>query len=252
MPVLETEGATIFHRSSGDGKLVLFTHGYIATGEMWREQLDTVPKGYRFVTWDMRGHGRSSSPAPPALYSEEATVEDMAALLRHYGAEHAVLVGHSLGGYMSLAFRLRRPELVSGLVLVASGPGYFSERARSRWNSIAEGHAQKLEQNGLNFLARYSDIDVSLHRNAYGLVCAARGMLTQRDDRVIKALPEIDIPTLVIVGEHDEHYRGAAAFMAARLPNARRFEMPGAGHMPNNSNAPAFNGALVEFLAQLD
>lgn len=252
MPFLQTEGAAIFHRSTGEGKLVLFTHGYIATGEMWREQMDAVPTDHCFVTWDMRGHGRSSCPEAPELYSEEATVDDMAALLRHYGVDRSVLVGHSLGGYMSLAFRLRHPERVSGLVLVSSGPGYFSLRARSRWNRITEGHARKLEQTGLDFLAKYSDIDVSLHRSAGGLVHAARGMLAQRDDRVIKSLPEVDIPVLVIIGEHDQHYREAAAYMAARLPNARRIDMPGAGHMPNNSNAEEFNSALADFLAQLD
>jgi pimeloyl-ACP methyl ester carboxylesterase len=251
MPMLKTDGAEIFHQSCGKGEPVLFTHGYIATGEMWREQLNAVPDGYRFVSWDLRGHGRSSSPSDPAQYSEAATVNDMTALLDHYGAQRAVLVGHSLGGYMSLAFWLRHPERVRGLVLVACGPGYRRDDTRDDWNRVAERQAEKLEQDGLNALEKYQDIDVSLHRTALGLIHAARGMLTQRDDRVINALPRVDVPALVVIGEHDTHYLGAAAFMSAKLVRAQRLDIKGAGHMPNISDPVRFNSTLRDFMSQL-
>lgn len=248
MPTLKTKGAEIFHQSRGKGQIVLFSHGYIATGEMWCEQLKEPPGGYCFVSWDLRGHGRSSSPKDPALYSEPATLDDMAALLDYYEAERAVLVGHSLGGYMSLAFRMRHPERVRGLVLVSSGPGYRSDEVRNNWNRIAERQAKRIETNGLQALSKYTELDVSLHRAPMGLIHAARGMLTQRDDKVINALAGIDIPTLVVVGEHDQHYRGAAAYMAAKITTATHFEIPGAGHMSNATDPVGFNRALHEFL----
>jgi pimeloyl-ACP methyl ester carboxylesterase len=248
MPLLKTKGAEIFHQSRGEGEIVLFSHGYMATGEMWCEQLKEPPDGYCFVSWEMRGHGRSSSPSDSALYSEQATLDDMAALLDYYGAGRAILVGHSLGGYMSLAFCIKHPERVRGLVLVSCGPGYRSDKVRADWNRIAERQAKKIEQEGLKVLSHYSDIDVSLHRDAIGLIYAARGMLTQRDDRVINALPDIDVPTLVIVGEHDKHYRNAAGYMATKIRHATHHEIPGAGHMSNTTDPASFNRALHEFL----
>lgn len=248
MPILKTEGAEIYHQYNGQGDVVLFTHGFIATGEMWRPQLAAVPDGYTFISWDLRGHGRSSSPRNSAHYTEAATINDMSALLDLYGSSRAVLVGHSLGGYMSLAFWRKHPERVRGLVLVSCGPGYRSDAGRANWNRLAERQARRIERDGLSVLTHYPDIDGTLHREATGLIHAARGMLKQQDDTVIKALPKIDIPTLVVIGEHDNHYRSAADYMCGKIMNATPISIPGAKHMSNTTNPTDFNRGLLEFL----
>lgn len=251
MTILRTEGADIYHQSVGKGGIVLFTHGFIATGEMWREQMRQVPDGWRFVTWDLRGHGRSSSPSDPSLYSEEATVQDINALLNHYRADHAVLVGHSLGGFMSLAFRLKYPERVRGMVLVSSGPGYRNAGARAKWNRVAEWQAERIEQDGLKIMEQYPELDESLHRESMGLIHAARGMMTQRDGRVIDSLPDIDIPTLIVVGEQDKYYRIGSNYMASKIGHAGHLVIKNAGHLSMMTDPGKFNLALFEFLAEL-
>lgn len=251
MTILRTEGADIYHQSVGKGEIVLFTHGFIATGEMWREQIRQVPDGWRFVTWDLRGHGRSSSPSDPSLYSEEDTVQDMKALLNHYRADQAVLVGHSLGGFMSLAFWLKYPERVRGMVLASSGPGYRDAGIRAEWNRIAEWQAERIEQNGLQIMEHYPELDESLHREPMGLIHAARGMMTQRDDRVINSLPDIDIPTLIVVGEHDKYYRRGSNYMASKIGHARHLVVKDAGHLSMMTDPGKFNRTLIEFLAEL-
>jgi pimeloyl-ACP methyl ester carboxylesterase len=76
-------------------------------------------------------------------------------------------------------------------------------------------------------------------------------MLAQVDSRVIDHLPEIDIPTMIIVGEKDEPYHGASHYMASKIPGARLETIPDAGHAANMDNTPAFNRVVLEFLGSL-
>ena len=92
---------------------------------------------------------------------------------------------------------------------------------------------------------------VSYHRSAQGLAHAARGMLAQFDSRVIDSLADISVPTLVIVGELDEPFRGASDYMSAKIPGARLELIAGAGHAANIDNPDAFNRVLIDFLASL-
>ncbi|MCL6644182.1 MAG: alpha/beta fold hydrolase [Dehalococcoidia bacterium] len=101
MPFVERDGVRIFYEAAGEGPPVLLSHGYSATSRMWRGQVEALAPRYRIITWDMRGHGQSDSPDDPALYSEAATVGDMAAILDALGIDTAVIGGLSLGGYMS-------------------------------------------------------------------------------------------------------------------------------------------------------
>ena len=117
MPEFERDdGARIDFETRGEGPLLLLTLGFAATSRMWQRQLNSLSENRQVITWDIRGHGQSAGPADPAAYSLVACVGDMIALLDHAGAESAVVGGLSLGGYISLAFRLAHPERVRGLV----------------------------------------------------------------------------------------------------------------------------------------
>jgi pimeloyl-ACP methyl ester carboxylesterase len=80
---------------------------------------------------------------------------------------------------------------------------------------------------------------------------AARGMLAQFDSSLIDSLPTIAVPTLVLVGAEDRHFLGAADYMAAKIPGARKIVIPGAGHAANLDQPAAFNRAVADFLAAL-
>src|SRR6185312_1513794 len=112
MAYIDRDGVKLYYEVAGSGPVVLLSHGYSASTRMWQGQIAPLKDAYTVVTWDMRGHAQSDSPDDPSRYSEEATVDDMAAILAEVGAERAVIGGLSLGGYMSLAFYARRPELV--------------------------------------------------------------------------------------------------------------------------------------------
>jgi len=252
MPTLNRDGVDLYYEIHGDGPSLLLSHSYSATSQMWRGQFEPLSRRHRLIVWDMRGHGQSDSPDDPSAYNDAATVADMAALLDAVGAERAIVGGLSLGGYMSLAFHLAHPMRVAALLVVDTGPGFRKDEAREAWNVRALRTADRFETEGLASLARAgAETRAGAHRSARGLALAARGMLTQRDSRVIDSLPAIAVPTLVVVGADDAPFLAASDYMATKIPGAKKLVIPGAGHAANIDQPDAFNAAVLEFLSQV-
>jgi pimeloyl-ACP methyl ester carboxylesterase len=246
-------GIEIDYEVSGRGAAVLLSHGYSATRRMWDDQHRALGDRYRTISWSMRGHGETESPADPAAYSADLTVADMRALLAHMGVERAVIGGLSLGGYVSLAFYLAHPEMVRALVICDSGPGYRNADARRQWNERAQERAVALDTRGLEALGGSREVreSASLHRSAEGLAHAARGMLAQEGSRVIDGLGAIDVPTLIIVGDRDQPFIAPCEYMAKKIPGARLEVIRDAGHSSNLDQPEAFNRVLLDFLDSL-
>jgi pimeloyl-ACP methyl ester carboxylesterase len=227
---------------------LLLTHGFGASGAMWDPNVDALRAGGRdVITWDLPGHA-GAPPLEPLTH--DAVLGEMAARLDAAGAERAVLGGMSLGGYLSLRFRVRHPERVAALILVDTGPGFRSDAARDGWNAWANDLAGDLERDGLSALPGSTESAGVAHEPA-GLAAAARGILTQRDTAVIDALPDVGVPTLVIVGSEDTRFLPAADVMEQRIPGARKVVIEGAGHAANMDAPEEFNAVAVEFLEAL-
>ena len=252
MPHLNRNNVRLyFENSGGSGVPILLSHGFGASTDMWRGQVEALGDGYRLIRWDMRGHGQTVCPEEPSEYSQDHTVEDMRALLDHLEVREAVIAGHSLGGFMSLAFHVRYPERVKALVLQGCGPGYRSDVSRAAWNERAENRARSLEEGGLAALGGSSEVGISIQASARGLALAARGILSQVDARVIDSLPSIAVPVLIIVGDGDTNYLNGSNYMASRIPDAIDVVVPDAGHGVNVDQPEAVNDALGQFLGSL-
>src|SRR6187549_2918201 len=234
MPKLNRDGVNIHYEVHGDGPPLILTHGYSSTSAMWQGQIAALSRQHKLVLWDMRGHGQSDYPADPAAYSEVLTVADIAALLDAVDAKQAIVGGLSLGGYMSLAFDRSHPERVRALLIIDTGPGFKKDDAREAWNKRAHDTGDRFDREGLEVLKSASRERSSVtHRDATGLARAARGMLTQRDARVIESLPDIKVPSLIVVGADDTPFLAASDYMAAKIPDAVKVVIPAAGHAVN-------------------
>jgi len=140
---------------------------------------------------------------------------------------------------------------VRALLVIDTGPGYRSDEAREGWNKNALRTAERYETEGLARLQRgTAEMRASSHRDASGLVRAARGMLTQRDAAVISSLPTIAVPSLVVVGANDAPFLAAADYMAGKIPGAKKVIIPDAGHAANMDQPAAFNAAVRGFLLE--
>jgi pimeloyl-ACP methyl ester carboxylesterase len=252
MPKINRDGVKIYYEVHGSGPALLLTHGYSSTSAMWQGQIEALSRHHRLVLWDMRGHGQSDYPDDPNAYSEALTVADMAALLDEVGAGSAIVGGLSLGGYMSLAFYRAYPERVRALLIIDTGPGFRKDDAREAWNKRAHETGDRFEREGLAVLQSLSRERSSVsHRDASGLARAARGMLTQRDARVIESLRNIKVPSLVVVGADDAPFLAASDYMAAKIPGAQKVVIPAAGHAVNIEQPQAFIDAVLPFLGRL-
>jgi pimeloyl-ACP methyl ester carboxylesterase len=253
MAKVTLNGIEIDYEATGAGPAVLLSHGYSATRRMWDDQHRALADRYRVISWSMRGHGATESPADPARYSAALTIADMRALLTHLGVERAVIGGLSLGGYVSLGFALEHPAMTRALVICDSGPGYRNAEAREAWNARARERAAALEARGLEALGRSREVAESarLHLSAQGLAHAARGMLAQEGSRVIDGLAGIAVPTLIIVGDQDQPFLAPCEYMAKKIPGARLGVIRGAGHSSNLDQPETFNRILRDFLDDL-
>ncbi len=252
MPQLNRDGVRLyFEDSGGNGVPILLSHGFGASVGMWRGQVEAFGDRYRLIRWDMRGHGATECPEDPSRYSQDHTAHHMRAVMDHLEVEKAVIAGHSLGGYMSLAFHVRYPERVEALVLQGCGPGFRSDASRAAWNERAENRARTLEEGGLPALGGSSEVGISVQESATGLALAARGILRQVDARVIDSLPGIAVPVLIIVGDADSNFLDGSSYMARRIPGAVHVVVSGAGHGVNVDQGAAVKDALGQFLASL-
>ena len=252
MPRINRDGVSIYYEIHGEGPPLLLTHGYSSTSAMWHGQVDALSKDHTLILWDMRGHGQSDYPDDPKAYSEALTVGDIAAILDAVGAKRAVIGGLSLGGYMSLAYYAAHPERVEALLIIDTGPGFKKDEAREAWNARALATADRLDREGLDVLKSATrERATASHRDARGLALAARGMLTQRDARVIELLPDIEVPSLVVVGADDTPFLAASDYMAAKIPGAQKVVIPAAGHAVNIDQPKAFVDAVLPFLKNL-
>jgi len=137
----------------------------------------------------------------------------------------AVLIGHSLGGYLSLCAAAQYPQLVKALVLIATGPGFRDETARDQWNRFALS----------------MDIGPDAHP-------AARQLGVHSDAAVMNGLREIQVPVLVIVGSEDRRFLAAKDYLAGRLPNASGLVIAGARHSVHTTHPGEVGRAILSFL----
>lgn len=254
MPFLDRSGIHIYYETHGSPSAppLLLTHGYSSTSAMWQGQIDAFSKLYHLITWDMRGHGQTTYPADPTLYSEAHTVSDMLALLDHlHPNQQAIVGGLSLGGYMSLAFYRLHPNRVSKLLIIDTGPGFKSDKAREAWNETANRTADGFEKDGLKQLQDLSpERSTVTHKNARGLALAARGMLAQRNNAVILSLESVKVPALVLVGSEDKPFLAASEYMAKKIRGSKKVVIDGAGHAANIDRPEEFNKAVLDFLSE--
>ena len=251
--------------AEGDGPSVLFLHAGVADSRMWRDQMGM--DGYQTVAYDKRGFGDSAWVA-----GEYSDTEDAIGILDDLGIDSAVIVGCSMGASTAIRLALEHPRGVKGLVLVGGFPSGWAPDSGWEENPL-EGEAVAAQEAG--DLERVVDIDHQMWLVGYGrsnddvdpslealfrdmdripVATAAERETYQRgfeypvDDR----LEEIDIPTLVIVGEHDEKLLvDAADYLARRLSDQGAVIIDNAAHLPSLEQPEAFNDALTGFLGSI-
>lgn len=249
--VTREDGTELHTVSAGKGPVVLLAHGYGVDMVEWSLVFPRlVEMGYRVIAWDQRGHGKSTIGSDGI--GSQQMAGDYRAVLEHYDVHDAVLVGHSMGGFLTIIFLLSYPEVaqarLKGVVLFAATGGNVLEGSlqnRFQVPLIRMGIVQRIMQ---------SDVYGTLFASSiYGDQPAPGGMRAFRESfsaqnhhallPIIDAmatedyygrLGEIQLPTVVICGRKDKTTPPwHSERMASNIPGARSVWLEGQGHMLN-------------------
>lgn len=127
----ELNNIRMHYVTEGEGKLIMFVHGFPEFWYEWRNQLAEFGRDYQAVAPDMRGYNLSSKPAEVKQYKMKHLVEDLRLLAEHLGHKRFVLVAHDWGGSVAWAFALRHPDYLKKLIIInAPHPGVFERELR--------------------------------------------------------------------------------------------------------------------------
>jgi 3-oxoadipate enol-lactonase len=248
----------IHYQIDGDGPWLTLSHALAASNEMWAAQLPVMTRHFKVLRVDTRGHGRSSAPTGP--YTLEGLADDVHGLFRELGIARSHWLGMSLGGMIGQAFALKYPSELTSLVL-ADTTARGAPNAETMWaERSALARSQGMRGLTASTLARwFTDAFRSARPEVitsvvamieatpvegYAGCCAA---IAQLD--VLDRLSTLDLPALVIVGEHDLATPPPMAHaMHERLAGSELMVLRGAAHIGNIEQADAFNAAALSFL----
>lgn len=249
--------APLPHDDAGTGAPLVLLHAFPLDARIWEPQRAALSGKYRVIAPDFAGFGRARGISGRA--SIDAHADDIAALLDALELPKATIIGLSMGGYVALAFARRHPERLRALGLADTRPGPDSDEAKAaREASIArvksEGMGAVIDalMPRLITSAAAPEVRDRIRRMAivqdHAGVIAALGAMRDRPDQT-PFLGAIDVPALVIVGEHDAITPPAdTARMGQALPRATMEVVAGAGHLANQEAPDAFNAALLRWL----
>jgi pimeloyl-ACP methyl ester carboxylesterase len=195
----------------------------------WHAVSAALSDRFTVVTVDLPGHGDSPCPDDPDAFTRDAALADLDEVLATLEGR-AVLVGHSLGGYLALAHAATRPGVARGIVVLNTGPGFRDPEKREGWNERSRRNA---------------------HR--FGVPERVAALNLQEDSVVMDRVVEMTTPTLVLAGGDDRpEYAGAGQYLQRKMPDARLVVLDGGGHsMHEDTHAADVAALIAEFVDAL-
>ncbi|MFY4721623.1 alpha/beta fold hydrolase [Streptomyces sp. LaBMicrA B280] len=241
-----------------DAPALLLLHGTASSGRSWGPMVPLLTGCHRVIRIDLLGHGRSAKPADRD-YSVPEQARRVGAALDRLGVEHAVVAGHSSGGVVATALAEERPDLVTALALVNTGPGLDALVPTetptvdpSRWpptdEQLRRFASTGFSRPGYRIPAQLlDDVREMTYHTFTTTMMATRSYLERR------ALPErlavLGKPLLVVFGADDRRWRSSSAADYRVVPGARVESLPGLGHSPLLEDPPRTAAALLAFTA---
>ena len=256
MPFARVNGTMLYYRESGEGRLAVFIHGFPLDHTVWLDQLAGLGHVRRCVAVDLRGFGRSE-PITDESLSMEMMADDVASLITALGEENADIIGISMGGYVAMALWELRPAMVRSLTLLdtrstADSPQARAARERTIEQVLEHGRTHLAGTLVPSMLGPEASPSVRarlrsmIEGTRYETMVAALEGMRDRPDRTA-ALKTLDVPALVVGGEHDPITPPAEIRqLADAIPGARSLVVRGAGHLPPLERSDKVNESIIE------
>lgn len=252
----------LFYEAIGDGYPIVLIHDGLIHREVWDEQFSYFANQHEVIRYDRRGYGRSDRPL-----EDYSNVNDLHVLLEHLNIKRTSLMGVSAGGMVALDFTLAHPDRVDALVLIGSAISGFeiSEHMRQRGQVAArplieDDNFERTIENWVNdpyLVAPENDaarlkMRNFLTSNPHNLSDPHWHSFEEPGEPALNRLSEIQVPTLIVVGEADipDNHAMAGALQLG-IKDSTRVVFPGAGHLALLEQPEQFNLLVSEFLNSL-
>lgn len=240
--ILPLDDGSIYVCQDGprDAPALLLIHGSASSTRSWDLLVPLLAKSHRVIRIDLPGHGRSAKPAGRGYEIPEQGRRAGVALDR-LGVKHAIVAGHSSGGLVATALAEQRPDLVTALVLINTGPSldaFIAPRLAiepSQW-PLTDEQIRQFASTGFS-RAGY-EIPQELVDDVRGMTYHAFTAAMQAAHEYLKrqALPDrltaLGTPLQVIFGDQDRRWRSSSAAGYRAVPGAKVVWLPGVGHSP--------------------
>ena len=264
MPKEIVNGVELAYEVHGAGVPFVLLHCWAGGKALFQEQIPQFSKNYQVITLDLRGHGESEKPQTE--YRLDVFAADVKALLDLLNLKQAIVLGHSMGGYIAQVFALTYPDRVKALILY--GTVSMHPPIGHLWGPGEQESIRKIVEMGFReYIKWYApqywfspEIDPELIDWCCEEVCfkvpeyAATAMWRELAKFSVRGrLSEIKVPTLLIVGDNDcrtplEDHEN----MNRAIPNACLKIIKGTGHMAHIEKAGEFNKAVLNFLSNIE
>jgi len=263
MPTRLINGARIHYEEMGSGpQTIVFSHGLLMSGEMFRAQMQALSDRYRCISYDHRGQGRSEVTA--SGYDMDSLTSDAAELIRELDAAPCHFAGLSMGGFVGMRLAIHHPQLLKSLILLDTSADPEPEQNRGPYRRLAFigrwlGFRPVIRpvmniMFGQTFLAdpKLADVrkrwrDHLLRLDKVGTNRAAHGVIDRAG--VYDQLGRIAVPTLILVGDEDVATVPAKAErMQQAIGGSKLLVIPGAGHSASIEQPALVTRAIDDFL----
>ena len=258
MEIVRCEGVNIGYSDQGEGEVIVLLHGFCGSAQYWEQVAPLLSSGYRVIAPDLRGHG--TSDAPKGAYTIEQMADHILSLLDALEISKVTLLGHSLGGYITLSFAQRYASRLKAFGLIHSTGFPDSEEAKEkRLISISTIQSQGITAfvdelvPGLfspETAASNSQLVVRAKEIGYktppqGAVGAAMAMRERPDRRDVISATEL--PVLLVAGAEDRLIPAERTFTSNK-PNITQAVISGAGHMSLLEAPERLSEIILSFL----
>jgi 3-oxoadipate enol-lactonase len=254
---IEFNGIVLAYEDQGDGEPLVLLHGLCGSSNYWDKVIPALSNHYRVIVPDLRGHGRSGVSDEP--YIMELMAQDISELLEKLHIPQALLFGHSLGGYVTLAFAEKFPDKLTGFSLVHSMGYPDDEKAKAnRDKGIENIRENGMEPfiDGLNpklfapaHLESMKDTVeeiriIGISTNPLGAMSVLAGMRDREDRNHVIA--DAQVPVLLIAGEADQIIPLEKAF-AVEGEHITQVKLADSGHISMQEQPAALIEQILAF-----
>lgn len=258
--ILEYKGIPIFYEDEGKGSAIVLLHGFLENSSMWKNVKKTLIKSSRIISIDLLGHGQTGCLG--YVHTMEEMAEAVNEVLKSLRVRRVVFIGHSMGGYVSLAFAEKYPKKVKGICLMNSTAKEDSDERReirTRANKMAQNNYENMVKISISNLFQPENLEVykkevqeikqeALRTPLQGYMAAQEGMKIRSNREFI--LRKKNFLSLYIIGKNDPILNAESVLSEAKQNHSLSQVLDG-GHMSHIENTQELKKVLTYFIRSI-